>query len=136
MSTPPGSTFGSGIVVQAPINVPMPTYDWNAPDQMREIWLFKHQFISWKKICWITTDEVDYLLSIFGKEEYAAMDCWILTDAADKNDAEKFLDYLESNMCDEISPCVIVYELEISRRGQMSHLMHLWIIYADLLSMH
>ena len=30
--TPPES--GSGIVVQAPINVPLPTYDWNAPDQM------------------------------------------------------------------------------------------------------
>ena len=36
MSTPAGSGSGSGIVVQVPINVTLPTYDWNAPDQMRE----------------------------------------------------------------------------------------------------
>ena len=34
MSTPPESD--SGIVVQAPINVSLQTYDWNAPDQMQE----------------------------------------------------------------------------------------------------
>ena len=33
-------------------------------------------------------------------------------DPADKNDAGKFLDYLESTLDDEISPCVRVYELE------------------------
>ena len=36
MSTPPESASGSGIVVQAPINVALPTYDWNAPYQMGE----------------------------------------------------------------------------------------------------
>ena len=34
MSTPPGSASGSRIVVQASTNVPLPTYDWNAPEQM------------------------------------------------------------------------------------------------------
>ena len=34
MSTPPESGPGSGIVVQAPINVPLPTYNWNEPHQM------------------------------------------------------------------------------------------------------
>ena len=40
------------------------------------------------------------------------MDCWMPTDPADKNDAGKFLDYLESTPDDEIYPCVTVYELE------------------------
>ena len=40
------------------------------------------------------------------------MDCWIPTDATDKNDAGKFLDYLESTLDDAISPHVRVYELE------------------------
>ena len=58
------------------------------------------------------SDEVDYLLSILGKEGYAAMDCWMPTNPADKDDAGKFLDYLESTLDDEISPCIRVYELE------------------------
>ena len=58
------------------------------------------------------SDKVDYLLSIFGKEGYAAMDHWMPTDPADKNDAGKFLNYLESTLDDEISPHVRVYELE------------------------
>ena len=36
MSTPPESASGSGNVLQAPIKVPLPTYDWNAPDQIWE----------------------------------------------------------------------------------------------------
>ena len=36
MSTPPGSGSEFQIVVKAPINVFLPTYDWNALDQMRE----------------------------------------------------------------------------------------------------
>ena len=112
MSTPQESASGSGIVVQAPINVPLPTYDWNAPDQMQEFQLFKQQFASWKKICQIMSDEVDYLLSILGMEGYAAMDHWMPTDPADKTDAWKFLNYIESTLDDEISPHVRVYELE------------------------
>ena len=56
--------------------------------------------------------EVDYLPSILGKKGYAAMDCWMPTDCTDKNDAAKFLDYLESTLDEEISPHVRVYELE------------------------
>ena len=41
------------------------------------------------------SDEVDYLLSILGKEGYAAMDCWMPTHPADKNKAGKFLNYLK-----------------------------------------
>ena len=66
----------------------------------------------WKKICQTISVEVDYLLSILGKEGYAAMDCWMSTDPADKNYAGKFLDYLKNTLDDEISPCVRVYELE------------------------
>ena len=40
------------------------------------------------------------------------MDCWMSTDPADKKDAGKFLDYLESTLDYKISPCVRVYELE------------------------
>ena len=58
------------------------------------------------------SDEVDYLLSIPGKEGYASMDHWIPTDPVYKNDAGKFLYYLESTLDDEISPCVRVYDLE------------------------
>ena len=58
------------------------------------------------------SDEVDYLLIILGKEGYAAMDCWMPTDPADKNDAGKFLNYLQSTLDDEISPHVRVCELE------------------------
>ena len=58
------------------------------------------------------SDKVDYLLSILGKEGYAAMDCWMPTDPADKNDAGKFLNYIESTLDDEISPHVRVYEME------------------------
>ena len=89
MYKPPGSGSGSGIVVQVPINEPLPTYDWNAQDEMREFWLLKHQFTSWKKFCNIMSGEVDYLLSILGNEGY-----------------------LESTLDDEISPYVRVYELE------------------------
>ena len=60
----------------------------------------------------IMSDEVDYFLSILGKEGYAAMDHRMPTDPADKNDAGKFLDYLESTLDDEISLCVRVYKLE------------------------
>ena len=112
MSTPPESGSGSGIIVQAPTNVPLPTYDWNAPDQMQEFQLFKHQFTSWEKIYQIMSNEVNYLLSILGEEGYAPMDHWMPTDPTEKNDSRKFLKYLESTLDDEISPCVRVYEVE------------------------
>ena len=57
-------------------------------------------------------DEVDNLLSILGMKGHAAMDCWIPTDPTDKDDAGRFLDYLESTLDDEIYPCVKVYVLE------------------------
>ena len=48
-------------------------------------------------------DEVDYLLSILGKEGYATMDHWIPSDS---------LTTWESILDDEISPCVRDYELD------------------------
>ena len=57
------------------------------------------------------SDEVDYLLSILDKEGYGAMDCWMPTNPADKNDAGKFLNYLERTLDDEISPHVIQHRL-------------------------
>ena len=72
MSTPPESSSGSGIVVTCnvkfPINMSLPTYDWNTPDKMLEFQLIKCQLTSWNKIWQIMSDEVDYLLSILGKE--------------------------------------------------------------------
>ena len=40
------------------------------------------------------------------------MNHWMPTDPADKNDARKFLDYLQSTLDNEISPHVRVYKLE------------------------
>ena len=37
---------------------------------------------------------------------------WIASDPADKNDAGKFLNYLESTLDDEISLCGRVYHLQ------------------------
>ena len=75
MSSPPESAFGSGIVIQGPINVPLPTYDWNAPDQMWEFQIFKCQITSWKKIHWITSDEVDCLSPSLARKD---MLLWIM----------------------------------------------------------
>ena len=91
--------------------MPLATYDLNAPNQMRDFNLFKHQFTPWKKIHQITADEVDYLLSILCKEEYAAMDCLVPTDVAHINDTGKLL-YLESTLDDQMSCHIRVYKLE------------------------
>ena len=112
------------------------TYDWNAPNQMWGFWLFKCQFTSWKKICQIISDEVDYLLSILGREGYAAMDHRMPTDPADKNDDGKFLDYLESTLDDEMSPMWESMSWRMSRRGQMRQLRQLLIIYTNLLAVY
>ena len=62
------------------------------------------------------SDKGDYLLSVLRKEGYATMDWWMPTDPADKNDAGKFFDYLESTLGDDRSPHVRVYELEDIKR--------------------
>ena len=47
MSVPTSSTSTAAtpesVIYQAPINLSLPTYDWNAPDQMHEFRLFKCQ---------------------------------------------------------------------------------------------
>ena len=49
------------------------------------------------------------------------MDRWVPADEAHKNDPEKFLDYIESMLDDEISGQVHVYELEdITKRSDKS----------------
>ena len=110
------------VIYQAPINVPLPTYDWNAADQMCEFWLFKCQLDTWFWLRKIKAEEcLDYLLCILGKEGYAAMDHWVPPDEANKRDPEKFLNYLKSTLDDEISPQVNVYELEdIKKRSDES----------------
>ena len=109
------------IIYQAPIKVPLPTYDWNVPDQMCEFRLFKCKLDIWFWLCKIKAEEcLHYLLCILGKEGYTAMDCWVPTDEAHKWDLEKFFDYLESTLDDEI-PQVWVYELEdIKKRSDKS----------------
>ena len=98
---------------QAPVPVPLPTYNWAASDQMWEFCLFKSQLETWTRICKIKAEEKpDYLLCILGKEGYATMDRWVSEDVAHKNDPMKFLGYIESILDDKISLRVCVYELE------------------------
>ena len=107
---------------QAPVNVPLPTYDWNAADQMQEFCLFKCQLGTWFRLHKIKAEEcLDYLLCILGKEGYSAMHCWVSLDEGHKWDPEKFLDYIVSTLDDEISPWVCVYELEdVKKRSDES----------------
>ena len=68
---------------------------------------------TWFWLCKVKAEEcLDDLLCILGKEGYAAMDCWVPTDEAHKQDPEKFLDYIKSTLDNEISPRVHIYELE------------------------
>ena len=89
---------------------------------MREYCLFKCQLETWFRLCKIKAEEcLDYLLCILAKEGYAAMDCWVPPDEGHKQDPEKFLDYIESTLDDEISPCVCVYKLEdVKKRSDKS----------------
>ena len=107
---------------QAPVPVPLPTYNWAASDQMQEFHLFKYQLETWPHICKIKAEEkLDYLLCILSKEGYVAMDRWVPADEAHKNNSVKFLYYIESMLDDEISPRVHVYELEdITKRSDES----------------
>ena len=47
MSVPTSSATPELVMYQAPINVPLPTYDWNAADHMYEFRLFKCQLDTW-----------------------------------------------------------------------------------------
>ena len=110
------------VIYQTPINVPLPTYDWNGANQMCEFRLFKCQLDSWIQLQKMKDEEhLDYLLCILGKEGYTAMDCWVPTDGVHKQDLKKFLDYLENTLDNVISPQVWVYELEdIKKRSGKS----------------
>ena len=126
MSVPSSSDSTSAtpepVIYQAPVNVPLPTYDWNAHDQMHEFSLFKYQLDTWFWLLKIKAEEcLDYLLCILGKEGYAARDHWVPTDEAHKQDLQKFLSYLESTLDDEIFPQVWVYKLDdIKKRSDKS----------------
>ena len=123
MSVPTSSpSTPAPVSCQASISVSLPTYDWNAADQMHEFRLFKCQLDNWFWLHKVKAEEcLDYLLCILGKEGYTAMDHTVLTGEADKCDPEKFLNYLESTLDDEISPQVQVYELEdIKKRSDES----------------
>ena len=90
---------------QLQVYVSLPMYNWAASDQMQEFCLFKCQLETWTRICKIKAEEkLDYLLCILGQEGYAAMDRWVPVDEAQKNNVEKFLDYIESMLDNEISP--------------------------------
>ena len=115
--TPPATLLASmpatPVLSQAPVNVPLPTYNWNMADQMQEFHLFKGQLETCFRLCKIKAEEcLDYLLCILVKECYTAMDCWVPLDEGQKGNPEKFLNYIESTLDNEISPCICVYELE------------------------
>ena len=125
MSTSPNLSASpdmSPMAYQAPVPVPLPTYNWAANDQMQEFHLFKYQLETWTHINKIKAKEkLDYLLCILGKEGYATMDRWVPADKVHKNDPAKFLDCIESTLDDEISTQVHVYELEdITKRSDES----------------
>jgi len=95
------------------IQVPIPTYDWQATDELRELRLFSKQLNSWLQLEKIKEDDrIEYTLQILGKEGYAAMDCWTPQDADDKKSVDKFLQYLTGTLDNEISQCICVYDLE------------------------
>ena len=121
-ATSSASMPATSILCQVPVNVPLLTYNWNAADQMWEFCLFKCQLETLFRLCKIKAEEcLDYLLCILGKEGYATMDQWVLADEVYKNYPEKFLDYIESTLDDEISPQVHVYELEdVKKRSDKS----------------
>ena len=121
--TPSATSLASTPVLsQAPVNVLLPTYDWNVADQMQEFCLFKCQLETWFRLFKIKAEEcLDYLLCILGKEGYVAMDHWVPLNENHKGNPEKFLNYIESTLDDEISPWVHVYELEdVKKRSDES----------------
>ena len=76
--TPPATSLASTpatpVLCQAPVNVPLPTYDWNVADQMQEFCLFKCQFETWFRLLKIKAEEcLDYLLCIL---ERRVMQLW------------------------------------------------------------
>ena len=98
------STPATAVLCQAPVNVQLPTYYWNAADQMQEFCLFKCQLETWFRLHKIKAEEhLDYLLCILGKEGYAAMDHWVPPDEGHKQDPDKFIDYIKSTLDDKIS---------------------------------
>ena len=112
---------------QAPVPVPLPTYNWATSDQMQEFCPFKCQLDTWTRIHMIKAEvKLDYLLCILGKEGYAAMDRWVPADEAHKNDPVKFLDYIESMLDNEISPQVcgddelVNWICQLTHRAQIS----------------
>ena len=121
-ATSPASTPTTPVLCQAPVNVPLPTYDQNAADQMQEFHLFKCQLETWFRLCKIKAEEcLDYLLCILGKEGYTAVDCWVPPVEGHKWDPEKFLNYIKSTLDDEISQWVHAYELEdVKKRSDKS----------------
>ena len=121
-SDPSASPDVLPMAYQAPVPIPLPTYNWAASDQMREFHLFKCQLETWTRIREIKAEEkLDNLLCILGKEGYATMDRCVPADEMHKNDPAKFLDYIESMLDDEISPRVSVYKLEdITKRSDES----------------
>ena len=69
--TPSASTAATPepVICQTPLNVPLPTYDWNVPDQMHEFRLFKCQLDTCFWLYKIKAEEcLDYQLCIPGKE--------------------------------------------------------------------
>ena len=110
------------VLCQAPVNVPLPTYDWNTADQMQEFPLFKCQLETWFRLHKIKAEEgLDYLLCILGKKGYVTMDHWVPLDEGHKGNPEKFLDYIESTLDDKIFPWVHVYELDdVKKRSDES----------------
>ena len=101
----PTSSASMPVLCQAPVNVPLPMYDWNVADHMCKFRLFRCQVDTGFQLQKIKAEEcLDYLLCILGKEGYAAMDCWVPPDEAHKQGLVKFLDYHESTLDDKISP--------------------------------
>ena len=130
-TTPPTSPDTLPMAYQVPVQVPLPTYNWAASDQMQEFCLFKCQLETWTWIHKIKAEEkLNYLLCILGKEGYASMDRWVPADEAHKNDPMKFLSIHREHIrwWDlPMSPC-----LQAGRHHKEVWWIHQWASRSDM----
>ncbi len=96
--------------------LPIPHYDWEAKDQLRELRLFRKQLESYFKLKKTKVeDRLDLVKLLLGKEGFAAHDRWQAPEE-EKEDVDEFLTFLSTKFDNEISQRVRVYDLEDIRK--------------------
>ena len=109
------------VIYQAPVNMPLPTYDWNVADQMHEFRLFKCLLNTWIQLCKIKAgDCLDYLLSSWARK---VTQLWTVESQPMKpiNEIQRNSSIILTAPWMMRSPQVQVYELEdIKKRSDKS----------------